>query len=344
MRALVLMVLVASCTAGVDVLTDEGDEALEDETISEEDPADLVVEPIAASPFGVVRVAQLNPYYAGRLAPYTTAQNSCSVIADCNEDGRAACSSTTQTGCYECIDRKCRQRNWETMEHAARLFDAIHADVIGVQELHVPYAAKIDTLLQSATGTAWSYRNSAQGVDGKGSGVGVYWREDRVELVADLGYVEVDKLPSRYSVRFHGVILRDKSSGKQFGFFSGKLVWGSAGDDADRKLEAQRLKSWIDAQMAKYPAAKARIIASDFNDTIGSGAYNVFGAWDDGGAVKGTHSGANPRERIDYLFWADSSAGASQRGFVTTRSDGRLGRSEYFGSDHRFVYGDARIP
>lgn len=344
MRALVALVVLVGCTAEVDVLTDEGDEVVEDDTIGEEDPADLVVTPLAASPFGVVRVAQLNPYYAGRLAPYTTAKNSCSVIADCNEDGRVACSSTNQTGCYECIDRKCRQRNWDTMEHAARLFDSIHADVIGIQELHVPYAPKIDTLLQNATETTWSYRNSAQGVDGKGSGVGVYWRDDRVELVADLGYVEVDKLPSRYSVRFHGVILRDKASGKQFGFFSGKLVWGSAGDDADRKREAQRLKTWIDTQMAAYPAAKARIVASDFNDTIGSGAYDVFGAWDDGGATKGTHSGANPSERIDYLFWADSRTGASRQGFVTARSDGRLGRSEYFGSDHRFVYGDARIP
>jgi hypothetical protein len=230
------------------------------------------------------------------------------------------------------------------MNHAARLFDAINADVVGIQELNPVYAPKIDSILQAKTGAQWAYKVSAQGVDGKGSGVGAYWRSDRIELVADLGYVNVDTLASRYIVRFHGVILQVKGTSKQFGFFSGKLVWGSAGDDDDRKLEAQRLKAWIDTQMAKYPAAKARIVASDFNDTIGSGAYNVFGNYDDGDAIKGTHSGANPSQRIDYLFWADSKSGATQQGFVTARSDRRLGRSEYFGSDHRFVYGDAKIP
>ncbi len=55
---------------------------------------------------------------------------------------------------------------------------------------------------------------------------------------------------------------------------------------------------------------------------------------------RGVICGADPRERIDYLLWADSKSGASQQGFVTAR----LGRGESYGSDHRFVYGDARIP
>jgi len=337
--------IAAGCTSEIEGISDEGDdEEVVEEPIAPEDPADVIVEPIAATAPGQVRVVQMNPYYAGRLAPYTTAENSCSATADCNEDGRVGCTSTTQSGCYECIDRKCRKRNWETITHAAGLFDAIHADVVGIQELNPAYAAKIDSILQAKTGVAWEYRVSAQGVDGKGSGVGAYWRSDRVELVANLGYVDVGTLASRYIVRFHGVILQLKGTTKQFGFFSGKLVWESGGDDADRKAEAQKLRAWIDTQMAKYPAAKARIVASDFNDTIGSGAYNVFASYDDGDAVKGTHSGANPSERIDYLLWADSKAGASQNGFVTARSDHRLGRSEFFGSDHRFVYGDARVP
>lgn len=346
MRRIVLLLLVAAsvtgCTSDVSV-TDEGDEA-EDDPIAEEDPADVVSEPLPAPAPGTLRVVQMNPYYAGRLAPYTEHENSCSTTPQCNVSGRVACTTTAQTGCWECIDHSCRNRNWESMTHAARLYDAIHADVIGIEELHTPYAGKIDSILQAQTGASWSYRVSAQGINNTGSGVGVYWRDDRVQLVANLGSVAVDTLDTNYVVRFHGVILKQKSTGKQFGFFAGKLVWGSGGDDEDRRIEAVRLKNWIDAQMAKYPAAKARIVASDFNDTVGSDAYDVFGSYDDGDARKPTSNAASPKDRIDYLFWADTRTGATRDGFVSARSDGRLGRSEYYGSDHRFVYGDALIP
>jgi hypothetical protein len=230
------------------------------------------------------------------------------------------------------------------------LLSAISADVVGIEELDPRFAPKIDQLLESKTGHTWDYKVTTQGIDGKGSGIGAYWRADRIELVADLGYVDVDTLSTRYLVRFRGVLLRDKASQRQFGFFSGKLVWGGGGggDGEDRRAEAVRLRTWMDQQMAKYPAAKARILASDFNDTIGSDAYDVFGAYDDGDAEKPTAPAAFPLfsipKRIDYLFWADRAAGASQQGFVTARSDNRLGRSQFFGSDHRFVYGDAKIP
>ena len=93
-----------------------------------------------------------------------------------------------------------------------------------------------------------------------------------------------------------------------------------------------------------FPAAKARIVASDFNDTPGSDPYDVFADYDDGDARKPTSNAADPSRRIDYLLWANTAGGATTDGFVTARSDHRLGRSEYFGSDHRFVYGDASIP
>jgi len=341
-RLALIAVLAAGC-AVADEVSDEGDEA-GDDMIGEADPSDAITEPLAAPAPGQLRVVQLNPYYAGRLAPYTTYANSCSATTECSVSGRSACTAVTQSGCYECIDHKCRQRNWETMTHAATLFAAIHADVIGIEELDPKWAPKIDQILEAKTGTVWEYRVSAQGIGGKGSGIGAYWRSDRVELVADAGTVDVDTLASNYIVRFKGLILRPAGSTKLFGFFSGKLVWGSSGDDEDRRLEAVRLRNWINSIMAKYPEAKARIVASDFNDTIGSPAYDVFESYDDGDAVKATSNAASPRDRIDYLMWADSGTGASQPGFVTARSDGRLGRSEYFGSDHRFVYGDARIP
>jgi hypothetical protein len=340
MRGVFLMIaLVAACADSLDMPEDEEGDAAEDDAIGQADPADTDTETIAAS-LDHLRVVQMNPYYAGRLAPYTTYGPTCVSSSECS----TPCTATSQSGCYECIDRKCRQRTWETMTHAARLFSAIRADVIGIEELNPVYASKIDSILEAQTGVPWAYKVSAQGINGGGSGIGAYWRSDRIELVADLGYVDVDTLSTNYIVRFRGVILGIKGTAQQFGFFSGKLVWGGGGDDEDRLREAQRLRAWIDTQMAKYPTAKARIVASDFNDTIGSGAYNVFASYDDGDAVKPTSNAASPRDRIDYLFWADGKSGASQQGFVTARSDGRLGRSEYFGSDHRFVYGDARIP
>jgi hypothetical protein len=344
MRRLAVLVVTAltACATGVDTL-EEGDDPVEDDVVAEDDPADVLTEPLAAAAPGQLRVVQMNPYYAGRLAPYTMHENSCASTTECSVSGRAACTTSTQTGCYECIDHSCRQRSWETMTMAAGLFDAINADVIGIEELNPVFASKIDSILQTETGHPWEYRVTTQGVDGKGSGVAVYWRGDRVELVQDLGYVDVGTLPSRYIVRFRGVLLRIKGATNTFGFFSGKLVWGSAGDDEDRRAEAVKLRAWIDTKMAPYPGA-ARIVASDFNDTIGSDAYDVFGSYDDGDAVKPTSNAASPRDRIDYLFWADGKNGASKNGFVTARSDGRLGRSMYYGSDHRFVYGDALIP
>jgi hypothetical protein len=337
---LALVGLLSACVADVDVMSDEGgDEADESTEVAPEDPADVVTSIEAAAP-GRVRVVQMNPYYAGRLAPYNQYGASCTATSQCSN----ACTTTTGVGCNECIDRKCRVRNWETMNRGAALFDAIHADVVGIEEINTAYSAKIDSILEAKTGVAWDYKVSEQGVNQKGSGIGAYWRTDRIEFVADLGFKTVQVLDSNYYVRFRGVILRIKGTQKQFGFFSGKLVWGSGGDDADRKLEAQVLKKWIDEQMAKYPAAKARIVASDFNDTVGSDAYDVFGAYDDGDARKATNPAANPSQRIDYLLWADRATGASQQGFVTARSDNRLGRSEYYGSDHRFVYGDALVP
>jgi len=292
---------------------------------------------------GQVRVVQMNPYYAGRLAPYTETANSCARTSECAVSGRMACTASSPDGCFECIDQRCRARNFDTAEHAADLFSAIQADVIGIQELAPEFAGRLDTILEQATGVAWEFRASEQGVGGKGSGVGAYWRTDRIELAADLGPVDVGTLPSGYIVRFHGVMLRPVGTQQLFGFYSGKLDWNSDGN-ARREAQAQALRAFIDRTMAGHAGAKARIVASDFNDIVGSDAYDVFADYDDGDARKPTSPAATPSRRIDYLFWADGTGGASSNGFTTARSDGRLGRSEYYGSDHRFIYGDARIP
>ncbi|HEU0037305.1 MAG TPA: endonuclease/exonuclease/phosphatase family protein [Kofleriaceae bacterium] len=333
MRALVLAIVLAGCVGDPEVAAfDPDDVHLGDE------PDDLPDGLVA----GTVRVVQMNPYYAGRLAPYNEHANSCSATSECGVSGRRACTMASQEGCWECIDHACRQRTYETAKHAAGLVDAIRADVVGIQELDPAFAPRIAQILAQATGATWDYRVSAQGIGGRGSGVGVYWRADRISLVADLGHVDVDTLASGYIVRFHGVILSPKGTTKQFGFFSGKLDWNK-GEGDRRTAEARRLRSWIDARLAEH-GVKTRIVASDFNDTIGSNAYDVFADYDDGDAIKPTVRGLDPDRRIDYLLWADGAAGASRQGFATARSDRRLGRSEFFGSDHRFVYGDARVP
>jgi hypothetical protein len=146
------------------------------------------------------------------------------------------------------------------------------------------------------------------------------------------------------------VLLEHVPSKHRFGMFAGKLYWEHGQEDR-RAAEAKKVRAWMNEVMSSGEAAgvHTRILGSDFNDTIGSGPYDVFASYDDGDAEKKTIPGKNPDwffafgRRIDYLFWANSAAGASRHGFVTPQSDGRLGRSEYFGSDHRFVYGDALI-
>lgn len=309
---------------------------------------------VDASPFdeppAQLRVVQCNPYYAGRLDHYHVNGGSCSSTPGCAASGRVLCSSPgSSDGCWECIDKKCRQRTWETFQHAARLVHAIAADMVGVEELPPVYAPRIEALLEKHTGDTWSFVGSEQGIGGTGSGNSIFWRERTVELVQDFGYATLDTLPSGYHLRFHGGLFRPRGSLHLFGFFAGKLYWDSAAGER-RRAEAQELRSWVDAVMAPWEpkGAVSRIVAIDLNDTPGSPAYQVFVPdYDDGGAVKPTIPGRYPDatggRRIDYLLWDDGQAGTGQQGFVGAKSDGRLGRSEYFGSDHRFVYGDARI-
>src|ERR1041385_5826815 len=174
-HAFVIVSLVTACTADVDILGDEGDEADEDTTIAPDDPTDVVATIERAAP-GQVRVVQMNPYYAGRLAPYTQYGTSCSATTSCP----SACSTATATGCNECVDHRCRARNWQTMTNAASLYDAINADLIGIEELNPIYAPKIHQILTAKTGAQWDYKVSAQGIGGKGSGIGAYWRADKL--------------------------------------------------------------------------------------------------------------------------------------------------------------------
>jgi hypothetical protein len=285
----------------------------------------------------------MNSYISAQYAPVNETAGSCQLASDCETATHHLCTATSGDGCYACVDHACRQRNFQTAKNAAALFEAIHADVIGIEELTPQNAVRIADILDHATGATWAYRDHEQGIGDHGSGNAVFWRTDKLDLVADLGSYVVGTLDSGYIIRYQGVVLSPKGSTKELGMFAGKLDWNKA-ETGHRHGEAQRLRAWMDTQMAAHPAAKARILASDFNDTIGSPAYDVFADYDDGDATKPTIPATAPTRRIDYLFWADSSAGASKNGFASTRSDHRLGRSQFYGSDHRFVYGDALVP
>ena len=303
------------------------------------------------APPSQLRVVQCNPYYAGRLAPHHMTGGSCSSTKACSKGGRVLCTSPgAKDGCWECIDGACRQRTWETFAHAAGLINAISADMVGVQELPPEYAPRIDALLEKKTNESWEYIGSAQGINGHGSGNHLFWRSRTVDLVRDLGNITVDTLPTGYLLRFHGGLFRPRGSPHSLGFFSGKLYWDKSAASR-RASEALKLRRWIHETMKPLEplGATARIVAIDLNDTRKSKAYQVFSAeYDDGGAIKPTAPGLNPDikggRRIDYLFWDDGKPGAPTQGFLGAKSDGRLGRSEYFGSDHRFVYADAQIP
>jgi len=334
MRRLLVLVVLTACTVG-DATTDSGN--VNDDI----DNPDGGFAPHLAGK--TVRVVQMNSFYGAQYAPEDITSGSCSATLDCETQTHNACTATSGDGCFACIAGRCRQRNWQTAKNAANLFDAIHADVVGIEELAPQNAPRIAQIFGAATGTTWQFRDHTQGINDRGSGIGVFWRSDKIDLVADLGSYAVGTLDSGYIIRFQGVILSPRGSGKQFGMFAGKLDW-LANEPGHRHGEAQRLRAWMDEQMAAHPEAKARVLASDFNDTIGSSAYDVFADYDDGDATKPTIPATSPSRRIDYLFWADSANGASKNGFVSQRSDHRLGRSMYYGSDHRFVYGDALIP
>jgi hypothetical protein len=294
---------------------------------------------------GQVRVVQCNPYYAGRLDPYDQGA-SCDATADCGDP----CADLDDVDCGECIDHRCHVRDWSTARDMAARVRDIGADVIGIEETAPDSAVHVQAILEEATGVAWEFRVVDQGIDGVGSGVGIMWRTDRIELVEDLGSLDADVLATGYILRFAGSLLKPVGNHPAFGMFSGKLEWTSGASEA-RRVQAERVHAWVDEVMAPHEAdgALARIIAVDLNDTEGSPAHEVFASeYDDGDAVKHTIPGNVPDtdagRRIDYLFWSAGVPGPEDGGFVTEQSDGRLGRSGFFGSDHRFVYGDALVP
>jgi len=169
--------------------------------------------------------------------------------------------------------------------------------------------------------------------------------------VRRLGSEVIGRIDNGYNLRFMGVVLAEKATGRPFGVFCGKLIWAGAVKDgrkvreAERVRQARRVKDWVRKVMAGYPNAP-RILTMDMNSTHGSKTYNEFAKeYESDGSKQFTHS--SPKQwfgrsimfkRLDYI-WYDADDGAKKTGGFLSPA----GRSEHFGSDHRAVWARVKI-
>jgi hypothetical protein len=237
---------------------------------------------------------------------------------------------------------------WETAQQFARWVatDCKEGDVIGMQEVVMPNTPdQMLGFIRSATKKPWEVAFERQGRSDRDSGLAVFWRSDRVELVERLGTVDIARLDSGYVVKFMGVVLRHVASGRSFAVFTGKLTWGGAiiggraVTDADRVQQARILERWIDGRLAGRPDV-SRILAMDMNSLHGGPVWREFAsAYRHDGSSEPTHSSRNRafgfsfmNHRLDYLWFGGPG------GFEHAAR-----RSEHFGSDHRAVWATFRL-
>ncbi|MBI4871708.1 MAG: endonuclease/exonuclease/phosphatase family protein [Candidatus Riflebacteria bacterium] len=250
-------------------------------------------------------------------------------------------------------ERDTKHVTWKTNEQFAKLLakDCPAASVIGMEELDATAADRMKANLKKHTGGTWEHVFEEQGVRDRGSGLGVFWRTDRVDLIRRLGKTQIDLLDNGYVLRFMGVLLRDRISQRPFGVFTGKIAWDGAEKDghqvreSDRVVEARRLKTWVQQVMAAYPSAP-RILAMDMNSPHGSPTYREFAKdYEDDGTAEATHNSlfrlfgrSVMTKKLDYL-WYDADSGPKKRGGFFQRAT----RSEHFGSDHRALWAKVRL-
>jgi hypothetical protein len=247
-----------------------------------------------------------------------------------------------------------KKTTWRTNENFAKLLakDCPQAAVIGVQEaISQESVTRLQTNLQKHTNAKWEYAFETQGIDDRGSGLAVFWRPDRAVLDRRLGKTEIDRLDNGYLVRFMGVLLKEKASGRPFGVFTGKIAWDGArkgGHDLgekDRVEEAKRLKGWVQRVMAGVPRAP-RFLPMDMNSPAGSETYQEFARdYQSDGSKLATHNSlfrifgrSIMRNKLDHI-WYDADSGPRRTGGFL----GAVVRSEHFGSDHRALWAKVRI-
>jgi hypothetical protein len=232
-----------------------------------------------------------------------------------------------------------RERTWATMDAFVSLVTDIDAPVLAVQEtVSETSADRLLGRLDAASGKAWNKQDTV-GVSPWGIATAIYWRTDAMRLVQSLGHQDLGKLASNgYTIRFHGVLLEQKATGKRFAVFTGKLPWTDAQENF---AMAGVLRDRVRDAMAPYPNT-VRVLAMDMNAPVGSPTWSLFDAdYDDSGSRRPTYPSAGSRalqKRLDYL-WVDRGRGPREScAFLEP-----VRRSMHFGSDHRFVWGDVYL-
>jgi GH43 family beta-xylosidase len=218
--------------------------------------------------------------------------------------------------------------------------------VIGMQEaVSADVVESVRGILVEVTGHPWDARlfDTEPGAQPAYERLAILWRADVLDLVEELGSVEVDALdsgagPRTRSLRFGGLLLRRRGTRRDVGVFTGKLVPlgreidGAPVDNDDRAAEATRLRAWIAQVLAPHPDA-TRVIAVDTNADVGTAPWVDLrggGFWD-GDDDTPTHFAYGAR-RIDHLFWDLDDGPRRTDGFLL----GPFVTAD-FGSDHRSV-------
>ena len=236
---------------------------------------------------------------------------------------------------------------WDTAKNFANLMasDSLsNTALIGMEEIDA-HDTEVNLILDSITHRTWNAIHYEQGIDGKGSGLAIFYRPDLVALVENFGTVDVTRLDNGYIVRFGGALFRRIPTGEVFSFFTGKLAWdddkiaGHPVNDDDRVAQAKILRNFINQKMVGHKDG-SRIITMDMNATFRSKPWATFSQeFYDGmsdAATFDSHYHLWFGKRFDYIWWdLNGTSARNTQSFV----DGPR-RSTHFGSDHRFVWAE----
>jgi hypothetical protein len=223
---------------------------------------------------------------------------------------------------------------------------------------------------------SWKYLRygaaTYEGAPTKATQEAIFWRDDLVQLLDDLGTRRVQKYLQKgaaddmadagkslagldpVDVRFGGAVVLKRNTSRVFGFFTGKLTprhqhaASSTAkhldtlDDGDKAVEVARLARWIDSSMADHPYA-TRIVAIDMNAGFHSSpwkrmSHTFFDFADPVTTWQEPKSQGADWYRYDYLWW-DFDAGSRRKdGFYDDPKT--MGKT---GSDHKAVIADVYV-
>ncbi len=200
---------------------------------------------------------------------------------------------------------------WETRKPlAVRMLQEQQPDVIGLQEL---VKTQADCLARELPQYAWFGRGRE--ADGGGEHMGVFYRKDRLKVIASGDFWLSDTPDVPGSITWNHLhprmvtwaLFEHRRDGKRFYFFNTHLPYR----DQD---EAARVKgaNAIAAHLATLPAGVPVVLTGDFNTTPESEVHAVLArtlqdAWTTAPRVEGSDATfhgftGNADKRIDWIF------------------------------------------